>query len=541
MSVFSFDEQTGNVSLLEHPAVSGLASTATQLIELIGQSEYCECDIIASNIGKLFAQTNTEAAPSLVIAKAINAQLTINIDEKNMLVEASLVTAKGGKLLNMEQAIEVLTQAGVKKGISSHALEQLLAQQFEQPSGSLHTAEVAFGKTPKVGNDAKFVRLCCTAQDRILSPQAKGGGKVDMRNLGDIITVKPGNELMRRIPATLGVDGFTVFGDVLTANPGKEHKLQPFDGTKIAPDNSNLLIADCTGVPVALSRGMRVDDVLCFHNIDPSTGHVEFDGSIIVSGDIKDGMRVTATGDITVLGFVESAQLKSDSAITIGKGAIGRKREADDPFTCSIFAKRTIAIGYTQYCDIKTQQNLLIERQSLHCNLSAGNLIRVGKASDSKGKIIGGHILDAMRIETGELGAPAGTKTRVCIAQRWYELKQKQAQITDFEKVLISKSIELQQARERINKRVGCSEHQQFLNKIKINEEHLAKRSASISQQKQLIRKKMAQLLALSHLKVNELMHPGVELKIARESISFSRNYPAHLITHSEGKITQSF
>jgi len=541
MSVFSFDEQTGHISLLSHPNVSGLASTATQLIELIRQSEYCECDIIVSNIGKLFAQNNDEETPSLVVAQAIDAKLTINIDEKNMLVEATLITAKGGKLLNMEQAIDVLAQAGIVKGISSHALEQLLAQQFEQPSGSTHCAEVAFGRAPKVGNDAKFVRLCCTAQDRVLSPQAKGGGKVDMRNLGDIITVKPGCELMRRIPATSGVDGFTVFGDVLTAIPGKEHKLQPFDGTKIAPDNPNLLIADCTGVPVALPRGMRVDDVLCFHNIDPSTGHVEFDGSIIVSGDIKDGMRVTATGDITVLGFVESAQLKSNNAITIVKGAIGRKREADEPFTCSIFAKRTVALGYSQYCDIKTEQNLLIERQSLHCDLSAGNLIRVGSAKDPKGKIIGGHILDAMRIETGELGAPAGTKTRVCIAQRWYVLKQKQAQITDFEKVLISKSIELQQARQRINKQVASAQRQQFLNKITTNEEHIANRSASISQQKQLLRKKMAQLLALSRLKVNELMHPGVELKIARESISFSRNYPPHLITHSEGKITQSF
>lgn len=40
---------------------------------------------------------------------------------------------------------------------------------------------------------------------------------------------------MRRIPATSGVDGFTVFGDVLTAIPGKEHKLQPFAVLKLRP------------------------------------------------------------------------------------------------------------------------------------------------------------------------------------------------------------------------------------------------------------------------------------------------------------------
>ncbi|TMO45549.1 DUF342 domain-containing protein, partial [Pseudoalteromonas ruthenica] len=101
-------------------------------------------------------------------------------------------------------------------------LDSFLGQQFEQASGSTYSAIVAHGRNPKEGSDAKFVRLCSTAQDRILSPQATAVGKLDMKYLGAIITVKPGTPLIQRIAATMGEDGYTVFGDIIPATPGKE-------------------------------------------------------------------------------------------------------------------------------------------------------------------------------------------------------------------------------------------------------------------------------------------------------------------------------
>ncbi|GAA80243.1 DUF342 domain-containing protein [Pseudoalteromonas sp. BSi20495] len=541
MSVFSFNEETGYLSLIAHPVDSGFPITATQLIELLEQSDYCDFDVISANIGKLFSQSKDYKEESLIIAQAVNATVVINVDEKGMVAEATITTTKGGLLLSMEGAQKALADAGVKKGISPRALDSFLGQQFEQPAGSSYSAIIAHGRNPKDGKDARFVRLCSTAQDRVLSPQATQGGKVDMKNLGAIITVKPGTPLMQRIPATRGEDGYTIFGEIIPATPGKEHQLQPFEGTKIDPNNPDILIADCKGVPVALPRGMRVDDVLCFDNIDVSTGHVDFDGSVIISGDIKDGMHVKANGDITVIGFVESGIVESKSAVTIMQGAIGRKRENNEAFTCHITALRTISIGYAQYCNIKTEQDLFIERQALHCDMSARRLIRVGKADKPRGKIIGGNILDAMRIETGELGAPAGTKTRVLLAQNWFELRDKQIQIADFEKVLATKVTALKQARKKAGQVAEPTQRQQLLNKITENEQHIKARTEHVNRQKLLIKRKITQLLSSCRLKVNELMHPGVELKIAKDSKQFSRIYPPHLLKLNEGKITQSF
>ncbi|CCQ12450.1 conserved protein of unknown function [Pseudoalteromonas luteoviolacea B = ATCC 29581] len=541
MSLLVFNEQSGQLSLTEHPKNLGFPATSAQLMEMIEQSEYCSFDLIHANIGKLFNPSNNQAKDSLVVAMAADAEMSVYIDENNMLAEARLTTARGGKMISMDQALEIIEQAGVTRGVNQSALDSFLGQQLELPSGSAYSAIVAHGQRPKDGLDARFVRLCMTAQDRILSPQEKEGGKVDMRNLGAIITVNPGTPLMKRIPATQGEEGFTVFGDVLDPKPGKELELEVCDGTRLDPNDANLLIADAKGVPVALARGIRIDDVLCYDNIDVTTGHVEFDGSVIVSGDIKDGMKVKASGDITVIGFVESAQVECEGALTIVLGAIGRKRLDGEAFSCHLKAKRTISIGYAQYCNIHSDQDLFIDRQALHCDLSARRLIRVGKGENPRGKIIGGNILDALRIETGELGAPSGTKTRISIAQNWHALREKQLQFTEFEKVLAAKAQALGQAKQKANQAPPSQKRDAYLEKLVNSEKQLGLHLARNRRNVALVKQKMNALLKTTRVKVNELMHPGVELKIARDVKLFSRIYPPHLLALDEGKITQKF
>ena len=53
MSMFLFDEQSGYVSLCEHPRDAGFPITSSQLIELIEQSSYADCELVDANIGKL--------------------------------------------------------------------------------------------------------------------------------------------------------------------------------------------------------------------------------------------------------------------------------------------------------------------------------------------------------------------------------------------------------------------------------------------------------------------------------------------------------
>ncbi|MCF6435052.1 FapA family protein [Pseudoalteromonas sp. MMG022] len=540
MSLFRYDKDMGALYLLSHPSESGFPASASQLVELLEQSEYADFDIVHANIGKLFTSKDSDNE-SLVIAMAIGAEISIRVDDNNMIAEATIVTARGGNMISMDAAEQALKDAGVKHGINKTVLEQFLAQQLELSAGEVYKTIVAHGRRAKNGDDAKFVRLCMTAQDRVLSPQAKEGGKVDMRDLGAIITVKPGAPLMKRIPPTKGETGYTVFGDVLDPKPGRDFEMQVLEGTKLDENDPNILVADSKGVPVAVPRGMRVDDVLCYQDVDVSTGHIEFDGSVIVSGDVRDGMRIKATGDITVIGFVECAQIESAGAVTIIQGAIGRKRADNDEFSCSIKSARTVSIGYAQYCLIETQQDLFVERQALHCDLSAGRLIRIGKGENPRGKLIGGNVLNALRLETGELGAPSGTRTRIAIAQNWFELKEKQKEFRTFERRLTEKVMEVSKAKAKATKSPQSSKRDEFLKKLEASEKQLDMHYKRNQRNIKIIQQKLARLLHTCRVKVNELMHPGIEVVIAKDSKQFTRIYPPHSVMLDEGKITQQF
>ena len=128
------------------------------------------------------------------------------------------------------------------------------------------------------------------------------------------------------------------------------------------------------------------------------------------------------------------------------------------------------------------------------------------------------------------------------LAQHWFELKKKsKLKFLTLKSCLLINLPVLKNARIKANKIPAPAQRQLYLDKLKLNEQHIQTRTAQLQRQKQLIKHKIMQLLATSHLKVNDLMHPGVELKIAKDTKQFSRIYPPHLVKLSEGKITQTF
>ena len=103
-------------------------------------------------------------------------------------------------------------------------------------------------------------------------------GKVDMRDLGTLLTVKAGELLMRRHPATQGIDGFTVDGPDPDRPPRQGERHDAGDGTclpEIGP-----AAGDTPGAP--LSGACRDAGQSRCSTSNGSTsrhGHVEFEGS----------------------------------------------------------------------------------------------------------------------------------------------------------------------------------------------------------------------------------------------------------------------
>ena len=69
-------------------------------------------------------------------------------------------------------------------------------------------------------------------------------------------------------------------------------------------------------MPVEIANGMRVDDIFTIADVNVKSGHVDFEGSVIVTHNVEPGMRINAKGDITVMGTVESGNLSAAGNIT---------------------------------------------------------------------------------------------------------------------------------------------------------------------------------------------------------------------------------
>ena len=164
-----------------------------------------------------------------------------------------------------------------------------------------------------------------------------------MRDLGAQVTVDQ-QPLLQKIPLSKGRRVSPCLART-RGNGWEDRDFAPGEGTKISDDDPNIIIADRTGLPSFNGNSVQVDDVMQLNNVDVSTGHVKFKGSVIVTGNVGEGMKVTCTGDITVGGYVDSAELYADGNITVQKGCIGRLLNASKPAS----TMKTRTTGYQRY------------------------------------------------------------------------------------------------------------------------------------------------------------------------------------------------
>lgn len=201
-------------------------------------------------LNALIAEPDAPAHPPVPIARRQDARLLIQVDKDQMSARAQITADWGGQPLTLTRLQEALAASTVKQGVSDRLLAAAIQAAGEAAPGAQLNPVIALGKAARHGLDTRLERLVETAAERILKPQERDHGKVDMRDLGTLLTVKAGALLMRRHPATQGIDGFTVTGQTLTARHGKESAMTPGDGTCLSPRIRTCCWRPARGSPV---------------------------------------------------------------------------------------------------------------------------------------------------------------------------------------------------------------------------------------------------------------------------------------------------
>lgn len=362
---------------------------------------------------------------TFVIGEKRDAKVSITFDDELMHAYIAVTPPEGGRDLDETLLNIAISDAGIyRECCDENTLKKVLKEKPSEP------VEFAKGSQPKDGIDAQFKAL--VQEVEYSSPKADKTGKIDIREIVNFTLIEENVEIMRRIPPKHGVNGRNVKGQVI---PAVEALDTPFDdkleGAIISSDDPNLLLSTCKGHPVILPTGVRVDNTITLNNVDLSTGNIEYDGSVLVKGEVRAGMKIKVTGDIIVKGVVTKATLFAKNNITVECGVIGSDpaKEGEDSPPAILKAGGDISAQYINLCEVHSGGDVLIREYISHSNVQSKGFIKAG-ACGGKGRIFGGSCHAQKGIYAVSLGANGGVKTLVDVGapkdqQQQYDLLNK--------------------------------------------------------------------------------------------------------------------
>lgn len=344
------------------------------------------------------------------IAHRRDGRCTVVVARDRMSATLTLERPQGGVALTLEQVQQALADKGVKSGVMDDALAVAVRR------GEAHELVIARGQAAVNGEHTQFEKLVADVVDR--HPHVYEDGWVDYRDLGDLVGVKAGTPLLRRIPPTSGEPGFDVLGNALMPKPGTNWPFAPgLKGVEPAPGDPDLLVASVTGQPVMVSHGVKVDPNIVLPHVDLSTGNVKFDGAVNIKGDVKDGLKVTSTGDVVVGGAVLAGEIEAGGNVTIKGGVIGHSEYnghvsgRNSWFSAKVVSKGSIHARYAENAFLQADGDVVLDDYAMHSEISALNHVTIGKPGTQKGRCIGGHTRAGITIRVAESGSDAGPAT----------------------------------------------------------------------------------------------------------------------------------
>ena len=233
-------------------------------------------------------------------------------------------------------------------------------------------------------------------------PEIRSDGSVDYRSMSLIQNVEEGDLLAVYHPAKVGTPGRDVTGGIQKAPVFKE--LRPMTGKGISNEkNPNQYYATKSG-KVEYDGENKLSIVEVYEvNGDCDLADnpiIDFNGDVVINGNVEAGVVIRAGKSLTVEGVVESATITAGTDVCLKRGMQGSGKgtidAGGDVFTEFIEYARVNAGG-------NIQSNVILNSQ-----VNAGNTVTL---TGKKGLIAGGSVNGIMGIKCMNAGNQSEIKT----------------------------------------------------------------------------------------------------------------------------------
>ena len=296
-----------------------------------------------------------------------------------------------------EELHDILNEHGIVHGIREKTLHEITL--------GLHDYEevlIAAGTASKDGHDGFFEYHFNPrpATKPIVLPD----GSVDYNVLGKIELVVRDQLLVTYHPAVSSKPGMDILGNRIDAHNGVD--LPPLQCKNCELDaNQYEYYATAEGNVTVEDNLLAVTPLYVIEgDLDAATGDVDFRGDVLVQGNVFAGVTVKTTGNITVNGHVEHANLYAGKDVLLKNGMQGSGLG-------KIHAKRNVLAKFLEQTQVYAG-NEINTGALLNCEVESGHTIVV---TGKRGTIIGGTACAAEQITAASLGNRVGVNTRLIV------------------------------------------------------------------------------------------------------------------------------
>ena len=431
-----------------------------------------------------------------------NELIFVDVDDDRMNATCLFIPPSSkGRLLYKDEIVSAITATGVRFGIREELINQYIKNR-------VYCTNIVLAKGIPVieGKSAVVKYTFSTKLDS--KPKILEDGTVDFQNLDIINHVKEGDVLAYMEPMVEGTPGKDLMGNSVLPKKVRKAVMKHGKNIHISEDGLTMYSEVDGHVGLAGDRVFVSDVYEVPADVGVASGNIEYNGSVVVKGNVITGYSVTAAGDITVDGVVEGATLVAGGQIYLKRGIQGMGKGV-------LIAGDNIVSKFMENCTAKSGQDILADA-IMHSNVTAaGSVTTRGR----KGLITGGKIKASKDIDAVNLGSSMGTKTE-CIIGVNDELM---AEFKELEALMGRIKEEQEKNIQIINM---CKER---MKSGKVTEEliraaQLAKVQAQKIQQEnqekvERYRTLKAEMLAYKpgNVAVQNTAYPGVELKMGSE------------------------
>ncbi len=435
---FQLVQKEDGLYLKSYPALEGgLPITSDDVVRYLDSRIMADYSVETVHVFTKEAAEKLNAEVKLVDGKQIpvNEYAVITMDKGKSMAKVRLYPPSNtGKRITAEELKDLLKQNDVKFGYIDRNIEVML-------KARIYCTDILVARQkPPVQGHSAFITYNFDTQKTSV-PQMAEDGSVDYHSLDMIERVEEGQLLATLTPAEEGQDGTDITGNPI--RPAKVFKKQLKHGKNIHLSEDGLqMFSEVSGNVTLVNDTVFVSNVYEVPaDVGPSTGDIEYDGSVVVKGNVLTGYTVKAAGDITVNGAVEGATLEAGGKIVLRRGIQGMGKG-------SMKAEGNVISNFIESSSVESS-GMVITDAIMHSDvLARGNIEVKGK----RGIIAGGRVRSDKTISVKVAGSTMGTQTELEVGfdptlVDKYHLIEKEIEALDDERTKLVQNIQILQKR----------------------------------------------------------------------------------------------